>query len=153
MKKQNNHDRIKRNYPGIIFTFLVLVILVVALYLILTIYQNNTTANGSNINQEHAIIPIEISCINQCNYTGNKCYGNDINSCYDNNFDGCLEDTYISTCNTNNACVSGKCITKGSCGDGLCNSNENCTTCSNDCGECVNQIQPFCLHGMCSFNP
>jgi hypothetical protein len=36
------------------------------------------------------------------------------------------------------------------CGDGTCNNNENCSTCSNDCGSCP--IVPYCGDGSCNGN-
>jgi len=85
----------------------------------------------------------------------NCCNGNSYNLNSDNNNCGSCG----SICFINQACTSGACINQTEyCGDGLCNANENCGTCTGDCAcadntKCkVNQCVTFCGNGICEEN-
>lgn len=52
-------------------------------------------------------------------------------------------------------CVDGACISPKVCGNNVCEDNEDCSSCSTDCGICVNetpQITTTCGDGICENN-
>ena len=123
----------------------ILIVIMIAIIIIVFVinFSNNKFISGNYTNTPiPLIIPPERTCNNQCNYTGNTCMTNDIYVCIDNNNDGCTEETYVNSCLSNFRCVNGKCIKYGICGDGICNNNETCSSCTKDCGGCIPQIQP-----------
>lgn len=68
-----------------------------------------------------------------CNETNNYLCSHTL---IDGTSEGCWGGT--NSCNTN-SCAAGKCITTQlarCCGDAVCDSNESCSSCSVDCGEC-----------------
>ncbi len=75
-------------------------------------------------------------CEDDCSFYGDTCFNDDVYSCYDNDGDGCKEKVFEFSCDYDENCVSGKCVKREYCGDGICQSDESCSSCSSDCGKC-----------------
>jgi len=75
-------------------------------------------------------------CSDECSFYGDKCFSDDVYSCYDNDDDGCNEKVFKFSCDYDEDCISGSCVKREYCGDGICQSDESCSSCSLDCGKC-----------------
>lgn len=51
-------------------------------------------------------------------------------------------------CQGSQTCVNYRCANQPACGDGYCNGNEDCSSCSQDCGRCPNDLSGFPLFMM-----
>lgn len=82
----------------------------------------------------------EKSCSEECYFDGRSCIDNNIYSCTNTDDDSCKEKVLVSSCLSNEECSNDQCIRKAYCGDGFCNSNENCSSCQQDCGACTSVV-------------
>lgn len=67
----------------------------------------------------------------------------------------CVDTRSCGTTN-NRPSLSSNCPSAGStsvCGNNICNSDENCSTCSSDCGLCSSISSPYCGDGICRGSP
>jgi hypothetical protein len=80
------------------------------------------------------------TCTNSCTQAGKKvCSGDGYKVCGNYDSDSCLEYGPVISCPNGQSCSNGVCsviTTTPTCGDGICNGNELCDSCPEDCGEC-----------------
>jgi len=123
---------------------------VVAVLLFIFIISSSVFRTGYMVKTETVKTP----CSDECFTYGRYCEGNNIYSCSDIDADGCKEKTYVTSCASNEVCSNGYCERKTYCGDSICQSNENCDSCPQDCGQCITVVIPSkkSLGSSCSYN-